>query len=127
MRSVILGDSNPNYMYIGQVDMEEQEILNYIQHGIPIKLKDARIFQHQIMTVMTQQGPNTMASTKVYPFPLTNYGAEMFIKATTYIDAESTPDIAVNLRQLMGSCNDLEQKLRAQQSGLVLAHDIPKS
>ena len=127
MRTVILGDSNPSYMYIGQVDMDEQEVCNYIQHGIPIKLRNARIFQHQIMTVMTQQGPNTMASTKVYPFPLTNYGAEMYIKATTYIDPDSSQDLAVNLRQLMTACLELEQKLRAQQSGLIVAHDLPRS
>jgi hypothetical protein len=127
MKTVILGDSNPNYMYIGQVDMEEHEILDHIQHGIPIKLSQTRIFQHQIMTVMTQRGPNTMASTKIFPFPLSNYRAEMFIKATTYIDSESTTDIAVNVRALMGACSDLEQKLRAQQSGIVMAHDIPKS
>jgi hypothetical protein len=127
MRTVILGDSNPNYMYVGQTEMNDQELLNYMQHGIPIKLTNTRIFQHQIMTVMTPQGPNTMASTKVYPFPMSNSGAEIRIRATSYIDVETSHELSANLKQLMAGCLDLEQKLRVQQSGLVIAHDIPKS
>jgi hypothetical protein len=126
MRTVILGDSNPNYMFIGQTDMDDGEVKSYMEKGWGVELKNARIFQHQIMTVMTQQGPNTMASTKIYPFPLTNSGASITIKPTLYISVEDIPEISANLKQVMEACLELEQHLRVQQSGLVMARELPK-
>ena len=127
MRTVILGDSNSNFMYVGETNLSDSDLRTYIQDGTPIHIKEARVFHHQIVMMMTPQGPNTMASTKVYPFPLTNSGGEMLIRATVYIDVDSSPEFAKNLRSLMSDCHDLEQKLRAQQSGLMLAREIPRS
>jgi hypothetical protein len=126
-RLVILGDSNSQYMYIGRADEPNDVLVHSMNKGEAILLKDARVFQHQLFMVMGQDGPSMSASTKIFPFPLSMRGGEIYVKASTYIDVESQPDVKEVVDQLMGTCKDMEQQLRAKRSGLIMAAQMPKS
>ncbi|CAB4131693.1 hypothetical protein UFOVP276_83 [uncultured Caudovirales phage] len=126
-RLVILGDSNSQYYYIGHVDEENDELTRNMDRGQVILLKNARVFHHQIFMVMGREGPNMSASTKIFPFPLSMNGGEIYVKASTYIDVERQPEVKEVVDQLMGTCKDMEQQLRVKKSGIVMASPLLQS
>jgi hypothetical protein len=123
---IILGDGNVSQSYIGETELSESEIIQQMQIGVPIVLENARVFYHQIITLMTPQGPSNLASTKIFPFPLTVYGHRIAIKASTYVSVDSSEDMKGHVKELMDACLDMEKNMRLQQSGLVTASELPR-
>jgi len=114
-------------MYVGFVDEDNDILIRSMDRGEFIFLRNARIFHHQLFALMSAEGPSISASTKIFPFPLSMSGGDIYIKATTYIDVEAQPDVRDVVEHLMNACKDMEQQLRAKSSGLVMATSLPKS
>jgi hypothetical protein len=113
-------------MYIGNTVYSHDVVLAMIREGTPIGLTETRIFQHLIINMMTPQGPVTSVNTKIVPFPVDMNGGEIWIKATEYIDPNSSRALSEAVRTLLAACNQIEQEARARDSGLVLASSMPK-
>lgn len=125
-RLIILGNGNLQQMYIGNTVYSHDVVLAMIREGTPIGLTETRIFQHLIINMMTPQGPVTSVNTKIVPFPVDMNGGEIWIKATEYIDPNSSRALSEAVRTLLAACNQIEQEARARDSGLVLASSMPK-
>ena len=125
-RLIILGNGNLQQMYIGNTMYPHDVVLAMIREGTPIGLTETRIFQHLIINMMTPQGPVTSVNTKIVPFPVDMNGGEIWIKATEYIDPNSSRALSEAVRTLLAACNQIEQEARARDSGLVLASSMPK-
>ena len=125
-RLIILGNGNIQQMYIGHTLFSHEFVLRMIREGEPIQLVGARIFQHLIITMMTQQGPATSVNTKIIPFPVDMGGGEIWIRATEYIDPNSSTELSAAVNTLMATCNKVEQEARAKDAGLVIASSMPK-
>ena len=120
------GYGNLQQMYIGYTILPHEHILRMMKEGTPIGLTETRIFQHLILTMMTPQGPATSVNTKIVPFPIDMNGGEIWIKATEYIDPNSSTALSKAINEIMATCNHIEQETRARDSGLVLASSMPK-
>ena len=125
-RLIILGNGNLQQMYIGGTALSHDDILHMMKAGTPICLSETRIFQHLIINMMTPQGPATSVNTKIVPFPVDMNGGEIWIKATEYIDPNSSAALSKAINEIMANCNHIEQEARARDSGLVLASSMPK-
>ena len=126
-RMIILGNGNLQQMYIGNTLFSHEQILSMMKEGHPIGLTETRIFQHLIINMMhPTQGPVTSVNTKIVPFPVDMNGGEIWIKATEYIDPNSSAALSKAINEIMANCNHIEQEARARDSGLVLASSMPK-
>ena len=125
-RLIILGNGNLQQMYIGYTLFSHEQILSMMKEGHSIGLSETRIFQHLIINMMTPQGPATSVNTKIVPFPVDMNGGEIWIKATEYIDPNSSAALSKAINEIMANCNHIEQEARARDSGLVLASSMPK-
>jgi hypothetical protein len=125
-RLIILGNGNLQQMYIGYTILPHEHILRMMKEGTPIGLTETRIFQHLILTMMTPQGPATSVNTKIVPFPIDMNGGEIWIRATEYIDPNSSRTLSDSIKAILATCNHIEQEARARDSGLVLASSMPK-
>ena len=125
-RLIILGNGNLQQMFIGGTVLSHDDILHMMKEGTPICLSETRIFQHLIINMMTPQGPAISVNTKIVPFPVDMNGGEIWIKATEYIDPNSSAALSKAINEIMANCNHIEQEARARDSGLVLASSMPK-
>jgi len=125
-RLIILGNGNLQQMYVGYTLFSHEQILYMLKEGHPIGLTEARIFQHLIINMMSPQGPLTSVNTKILPFPIDMSGGEIWIKATEYIDPDSSRAVSEAIKNLLGTCSQIEQDARLKDSGLVLASSMPK-
>ena len=126
-RLIILGNGNLQQMYIGGTVLSHDDILHMMKNGTPICLSETRIFQHLIINMMhPTQGPVTSVNTKIVPFPIDMGGGEIWIKATEYIDPNSSRTLSEAIKNILATCNQVEQEARARDSGLVLASSMPK-
>lgn len=126
-RMIILGNGNLQQMYIGNTVYPHDVLLAMMKEGTPIGLTETRIFQHLIINMMhPTQGPVTSVNTKIVPFPIDMSGGEIWIKATEYIDPNSSRTLSEAIKNILAICNQLEQEARARDSGLVLASSMPK-
>ena len=125
-RLIILGNGNLQQMYIGYTLFSHEQILSMMKEGHSIGLSETRIFQHLILNMMTPHGPATSVNTKIVPFPIDMNGGEIWIKATEYIDPNSSIELSKAVKTIQAACNQIEQEARTRDSGLVLASDMPK-
>jgi hypothetical protein len=124
---IILGNGNLQQMYIGNTLFSHEQILSMMKEGHPIGLTETRIFQHLIINMMhPTQGPVTSVNTKIVPFPIDMGGGEIWVKATEYIDPNSSRALSEAIKSILAICNQVEQEARARDSGLVLATNLPK-
>ena len=125
-RLILLGNGNLQQMFIGYTVYAHDVILAMIKDGTPIGLTGTRIFQHLIINMMSPQGPVTSVNTKIIPFPADMNGGEIWVRATEYVDPNSSAALAAAVSALMATCNRIEQEARAKDSGIVLATSMPK-
>jgi hypothetical protein len=125
-RLIVLGNGNLQQMFVGNTVYPHDVILAMMKDGVPIGLTEARIFQHLIINMMSPQGPVTSVNTKIVPFPLDMSGGEIWIKATEYIDPNSSRALSTAISSMLATCNQIEQEARAKDAGIVLSDKMPK-